>query len=162
MKELTEKVDNYVLDLNLNEIKQELQKLQNMNQKKGEGSEPANFVEKCESKKTDLIKHIQEVKFQLKGSRDHLKQCQESLQEESEDLEFEKNVKLQEHGLGKPSRTCYKDYITNGGGVAGLVGGAGMLVFCVGHMIYISNGHVQDIFLALCFATVLGGIFHHY
>ena len=150
MNELTEKVDNCVLNSNLNDNKLELQKLQNMNQKKGEESDS---MVKCESEKTSLIKHIQEVKFQVKGTRDHLKQCQESLQEESEDLEFERNVKLQECGLGKPLRTNYRDYITKGSGVAGLVGGAGMSVFFVGHMIYLSDGYVQDILLTLFFCS---------
>ena len=150
---MTEKVDNYVLNSNLNEMKQEIQ---HMNNEKGEEIEQTNSIEKCESEKTDMTKHIQEVKFQLKGTKDHLKQCQELLQRESEDLEFERNVKLQEHGLGKPLRTCYKDYITKVGSVAGLVGGVGILVFLVGYMIYVSD--VQDILLTFLFAIFLGGI----
>ena len=157
VNELTENVDNYVLNSNLNENKLELQKLQNMNQKKGEGSDSV-LVGKCESEKRASIKHIQEVKFQVKGTRDYLKQCQELLQEESEDLEFERNVKLQERGLGSPIRTNYRDYITQGGGVAGLVGGAGMSVFLRGQIIYLTNGHVKDILLTFLFAIILGGI----
>ena len=157
VNELTENVDNYVLNSNLNENKLELQKLQNMNQKKGEGSDSV-LVGKCESEKRASIKHIQEVKFQVKGTRDYLKQCQELLQEESEDVEFERNVKLQECGLEKPVRTNYRNYITQGCGVTGLVGGAGMSVFLVGQVIYLTNGQVHDILLMLLLIIILGGI----
>ena len=137
---MTEKINECVMseqkttmNSNLIEKTQELQKLQEMTQKKGEKNELGFNVEKYESEKMALIEHIQEVEFQLKDIRDTVKEYQKLLQDQIIELEFEKNVKLQEHGLGKPLKAHYKEYnITRAGMVACLIGGTAVLVFHFG------------------------------
>ena len=72
------------------------------------------------------MKPNKEVKVQLQATRDHLTECQELLQNEITDLEFERNVKLHEHGLGKTQRACthYMEYTILDRIVVGLAIGA--------------------------------------
>ena len=132
--------------------KEELQRLRQKGEKKELGS-----VEQVEiSMKNDKQALIKHTENQLKDIRDHLKKCQELLQEESTDLQFERNVKLHEHGLGKPQRAHYKESITRGGVLAGLVGGTAVLAFVI--LMAGGNFELREVLLVLLLALVGGGM----
>lgn len=103
---------------------------------------------------------LKKTEFQLKDIRDHLKNCQNLFQEESIDLEFERNVKLHELGLGKPQRARYKDTITLGGIVAGLVGGIVVLTLAV--FMAMNDFRMSEVFLVLLVAVGGGGMLMYY
>ena len=146
------------LNSNLYEKGQELRKLQKIKGKKREFDSAKQVdvsVEKCVGEKKALTEHIQSVEFQLKGIRDHLKKCQELLQDEIIDLEFERNVKLQERGLGKPPRVHNNENnIKIGVTIAGLVGAA---MIAVGIGLTMNDMESKELLLLIVLALDGGG-----
>jgi hypothetical protein len=72
-----------------------------------------------------LIEQIGDAECQLKNTKDSMEECLRSFQR------HEKNVVLQEHGLGKTRKTPYhpEDYMYTGAVAAGTLLGVGTAIF---------------------------------
>lgn len=83
----------------------------------------AKEIMEYEQSELELIEHIGEAECQLKDAKDSMDECLISLQNEIQDLKYQKEYEIQEHGLGKSQSTENNDQDIGAGAGAGAVAG---------------------------------------